>query len=224
MFDGTSVRIAQLEIFMAKVEIEMELNGFKIDGFKVRIKADREDIPQIRSEIGRQFMSVLQPPAALIDESTRKQVPSTVVPQTTNENGAGGGRGKGRRSKSAGNGSTDAKPVEWQHEPSKWGMPKQKWKAGKKVLWLLYVAKNEQGPTEMSAAVISETFNSKFKQFGTLKRSSMPSILGSLKTSQPALIMDDTTKTPNMWFLSEQGSKAAEALVQEAKTIEVPNV
>ncbi|HEY1921282.1 MAG TPA: hypothetical protein VGG44_00840 [Tepidisphaeraceae bacterium] len=199
---------------MGRTEIEFELDGFKIGRLKVRIKADKEDAPRISGEIGK-LMNFMQPPANLIDEPVRKQIPSTIVPSNIVSNG---GRGRSnRRSKSANNGAAATSAVDWQHDPSKWGMPKQEWKAGNKVLWVLYVVKNELGITELTASVIAEVFSTKFRQFGALRKTSMPSILGSLKTS--ALIMDDTTKDPNTWYLSDQGIKSAEQLVQDAKIL-----
>jgi hypothetical protein len=209
---------------MGKVEIEMDLGGFRIERFRLRIKADRDDIPRINGEIGKQFLNVLQPPASLIEEPVRKQIPSTVVPQASSGDPDGGARSKSRRTRASAASGSRANPLEWQHDAGKWGMPAQKWKAGQKVLWLLYVIKNEKAIAELSAPVIAETFNAKFKQYGQLKRTSMPSILGSLKKDAPSLLMDDTTQTPNVWFLSEQGVKAAETLVQEAKTVQASSV
>jgi hypothetical protein len=207
--------------YMPKVEIEMELGGFKIDSFKVRIKADREDIPRISGEIGKQFPNLLRPPAALIDEPVRKQVPSVMV-TPINDGGSGNGRGKGNRRNKGGSGSTNggaiSEVVTWQHDVSKWGAPKQGWKAGQKVLWLLYVIKNEVQVTELTAANISDTFAAKFKHSGTLKKTSMPSIMKSLATNDPVLVMCDAAKVPNTWYLSDEGAKAAEKLVVEART------
>jgi len=197
---------------MAKIEVEMELQGFKL-----RIKADRNDLPQISGEIGKQLAGMLQPPAAMLDEPVSRQVDSTVVPPENGNNG--NRRGKASRRAKTTNGTPTTPKVEWQHDPTKWGMPKQAWKAGGKVLWLLYVVKNETSHSELSAPTIADTFSAKFKQFVALKKTSMPSILGSLKTNEPALMMDDTTKTPNTWYLSEEGIKAAERFVQEAKAI-----
>jgi hypothetical protein len=201
---------------MAKIEIDMELGKF--EGFKVRIRADREDLPGINKALSKQLMGALMPATEFFEDPARKQISSAVVPTANEGNGGGGGRGKnGRRSKPSSNGNV-VQPIQWQHDSTKWGMPSPKWKAGQKMMWLSYVIKNEGGDAEQSAAVLAETFSAKFKQFGAPKRTSMPSILAALKTSQPALMLDDTGKDPITWFLTPDGDRAAEALVVEART------
>lgn len=204
---------------MAKVEIEMELGGFRIDSFKLRIKADREDLPRLKSEIGKQFSTFIQPPTDIIAEPARKQIVSAPIQETKVEDERPLARGKNtRRAKGATNGASIAPPVQWHHDPSKWGMPKQEWKAGQKVLWLLFVLKHEANKNELSSSEIADTFSTYFKQFGSLKKTSMPSILGALKKNDPTLIMDNVSKTPNTWYLSAEGEKAAEKIVKEART------
>jgi hypothetical protein len=208
---------------MAKVELEMELGEFTIKGFKIRLRGDREDLPRISTEIGKHFAGMVQPPANLLDAPVHKQVESrAVVPDQKDE---GNGRGKNnRRSKGARAQSAEPVVIEWQHDPGKWGNPKQKWKAGHKLVWMLYVIKNATGQIELAASSMADTFNTKFKQFGTVKKTSMPSIMGSLKTHEPALVIEDTTKSPIVWLLSEQGLKLGEELVQEARTTDQPGI
>jgi hypothetical protein len=204
---------------MAKVEIVMELGGFKIDSFKVHIKADREDIPRINGEIGKQFMHILQPPANLIDEPERKQILSTVVPPTDVANAKSSGRSKGgRRLKGTATAAAPAVSVVWTHDAAKWGMPKQSWPETNKALWLLYVMTKETGKSEVSGPSIADTFNDKFRQFGPLKKPNLPRTMGRLKTNSPAYVMDNTGAFPIAWYLTNEGTKAAERLVIEAKS------
>ncbi len=204
------------------VEIEMELGGFRIERFKVRIRADREDIPRISSEIGRGLLNIMQPPANLIDQPEPKQITSAVLPSASGNSSShtsgGGGRGRSRHGRSAGNGTSAAPPIEWTHDPSKWGTPKQMWTEHNKILWLLNVIARETGQSEVGGPSIADTFNNKFKQFGPLSKASIPRNMARLKTNEPALVMDNTSNSPITWYLTEEGNKAAERLVVEART------
>ena len=205
---------------MAKFEVEMELQGFKL-----RVKGERsEDIPRISGEIGKQLAGMLQPPAHLLQEPIRKHVDAIIQPSGDDHNAGGTGRAKGgrRRKASSNNGSSPVPLITWQHDPAKWGTPKQGWTEGNKTLWLLYVMKSEIGLTEVGGPTVADIFNSKFKHFGPLRKSNIPRAFGRLKTNDPALVMDDTTKTPIAWYLTDAGLKEAERLVQEAKTPEPP--
>jgi len=202
---------------MAKYELEVEIQGFKL-----RVKGERnEDISRITGEIGQHLAGILQPPANLLDAPVRRQVDATVQPSQDGQDGDLAARGKGtRRRKGSANSNSAAPvaPISWQHDPAKWGTPKQTWTGGNKILWLLYVIKNEASQTAVSASGIVGAFNAKFREFGPLVKSSMPRTLGNLKTNQPALVMSDNTKPPITWYLTDEGGKAAERLVTEARS------
>lgn len=201
---------------MAKFEIEMEIQGFKL-----RVKAEREDdIPRITGQISKQLAGMLQPPAEIFNGSPQIVPALTVPPVTENgqESDKGKGRAKGnRRRNSVGSEGSPSQTINWQHDAAKWGTPRQAWTAGQKILWLLYVIDKEKGQKEVGGPAIAETFNAAFKQFGPLKKPSMPRDLGNLKIRSPAQVMDNTTKSPITWYLTEEGIKEAEKLVLDAK-------
>ncbi len=86
-----------------------------------------------------------------------------------------------------------------------------------KILWIMYVIGKATGQTELGGPTIAESFNKSFKQFGPLKKNSMPRDLGTLKTRSPAQVMDNTTASPITWYLTEAGKLEAEKLVAEAR-------
>lgn len=204
---------------MAKYEIEMELQGFKL-----RVKGERpDDIPHITDQIGRQLTGFLQPPADMIDRQPPKQIESQVVGNraknpSDDENKKGNkNRGRGSRRRTSNGDGTPSAPITWHHDPAKWGMPTMDWTAGQKIIWTLYVVSKETGKTEVGGPSIAETFNMQFKQFGPLTKQNMPRDLGNLKAKAPAQVMDNSTARPITWYLTEEGIKEAEKLIAGAK-------
>ena len=200
---------------MGKFEVEMEIQGFKL-----RVKAERnEDIPRITGQIGRHLAGLVQPTAEIVDEHSPKQIESMVQPRLENDQYTGKGKGRGKSGRRRnGNGELNgSQPLNWQHKPEKWGTPRQSWTAGQKILWTLYVVSKEVNQAEVGGPVIAETFNAHFRQSGPLRKKNMPRDLSSLKLKSPAQVMDNTTKNPIAWYLTEEGIKEAERLVLEAK-------
>lgn len=105
---------------------------------------------------------------------------------------------------SQGNGA-ETPPTEWKHDSAKYGSPRQDWSMGSKAIWILYVVQQELGVTQLSASAITDTFNRKFKQAGTIRGSNVSRDLGNLKVKNPGLVGDDTTKAAVEWFLTDAG-------------------
>lgn len=197
---------------MAKIEVEMELTGFRL-----KVKAEREgDVARITQQLGKQLAGMTQPLAGIVDSSR------VIETQTVQENGEAGLAQKSaakltrKRSRKAGeNGRSQL--ITWQHDSAAWGTPKQAWTAAQKILWIMYVIGKATGQSEIGGPTIAESFNKAFKQFGTLKKKSMPRDLGALKTKSPALVLDNTAECPITWYLTETGILEAEKLVAEAR-------
>jgi len=197
---------------VAKIEVEMELTGFRL-----KVKAEREDdVARITQQLGKQLAGMTQPLAGIIDS------PRVIEAHTVQENGETGlplksaTKSTRKRSRKAGeNGASQ--PITWQHDAAAWGTPKQAWTALQKILWVMYVIGKATGQTEVGGPTIAETFNKSFKQFGVLKKKSMPQHLGSLKVKSPAQVLDNTTASPITWYLTETGIQEAEKLVAEAR-------
>jgi len=71
----------------------------------------------------------------------------------------------------------------------------------------------------MSSGTIAATFNTMFREAGQLQRRNMARDLGRLKTQSPPLLGEDTTRTPSLWFLTHEGNRRAEELVQQARGV-----
>lgn len=202
---------------MGKFEVELELTGLKL-----RVKGDSsQDMPRIAQQLGQQVAGLIQPAANIIEPDAGplfKQIESQSRPVAP-EDGQKKRKGRSGPRRAGVNGDQPAQPLpEWQHDPGKWGTPKQGWTAGQKITWLLYVISKETGQTEVGGPTIAEVFGAKFKQFGPLKKANMPRDLGALKTKQPhAWVMDNETKSPITWYLTEEGMREAEKIVAEAK-------
>jgi hypothetical protein len=64
--------------------------------------------------------------------------------------------------------------------------------------------------------MIAKTFNQHFKQASTIRGSNVSRDLGNAKLTAPALVGEDTTKHPSLWFLTDEGRNRAQALIAEA--------
>lgn len=204
---------------MAKYEIE-----FEITGLKLKIKGDREDVPLITENLGRQVAGLLQPTASIVegevlDNQNSNNRPSQLnVPQTSTSQSK---RSRPRRKRAAASTSvagsgTNENLIDWKHDPAKWGNPLQSWSTASKAIWLLCVVGAETGTTELSAPTIQHTFNRHFKQSGTIRGNNISRDLGRLKTESLPKVGEDTTKDPSVWYLTHEGDKRATDLVAEA--------
>lgn len=200
---------------MAKFEIEMELTGLK-----VKIKGEREDIRAINEGLGQQITGLLRPTSDIVEgEVVPKRIESTVIPPPNGNSNGKGNKGRASRARKPANQAVGDAVLSWGHDPGKWGNPRQTWKAGEKILWLLYVVDQETEVKELSGPSIAEAFNTHFRQAGQLKKNNMPRDLGALKQKTPALVGDRAEHHPITWFLTDEGTKEAVKLVQEARGV-----
>jgi hypothetical protein len=103
--------------------------------------------------------------------------------------------------------------LEFKHDPNRWGMPKQAWQIGDKVIWFLHVFREQGGAGALGAANIAATFNHHFRESGTLNPRNMKRDLRSIKARAPFALGEDANKSPSEWFLTETGKKQAAQLV-----------
>jgi hypothetical protein len=160
----------------------------KLQGLELEIEGSREEVPNITQNLG-----LNQTPRR--QRTRRKRVQA----QTTGESSA----------------KEDA--VDWEHDPSKYGSPKQGWSTADKSVWLLRVVLQEADINELSAQRIVATFNKHFRQAGPIRTQSVIRDLGRLTVNKtPSPVAGDSIKTPNQCFLIEEGVKTAQALVADA--------
>jgi hypothetical protein len=197
---------------LSKFRIKLKLTGLEIE-----VEGTREDVPLLAKQIGAQLGSLVAPAAAMADGKAlgHQREPIDITPPREAQTGSAG---KVRRpARRGGGGGESAVAVEFNHSVESYGSPLQAWNTAKKSMWLLYVSDKQGGPKEMSAAQIATTFNKRFKQAGMIRPENVSRDLGRLKTKAPAKASDDTTKDPAVWFLTETGTKDAEALVAAAR-------
>lgn len=200
---------------MSKFKINLELTGLKLN-----IEGSREDIPLITQGLAQQLTGLIAPAAAIAsgDDVLENRPPAAPAPLVQEV--------KRRKKRAAGsrNGAATPDPtdtsggaVNYRHDAEKYGSAKQTWTTAQKAMWLLYVVGESAGQKELSAAVIASTFNQHFKQSGAIQRGNVGRDLGKLKTKtsggKPAGVAEDTTKNPSLWYLTEEGTRTAQALV-----------
>jgi hypothetical protein len=200
---------------MAKFKMKLKLSGLELE-----VEGERSDVPKIMSNVGEQISGMLTPAANIAADRDPNQAMLEFPAAHADGSGQSNNKPKKPRRKTVTSrevSATDAQPVEWRHEPDKWGNPKQGWSIRKKILWLLYVAEHAASAKEMAAAVVCSTFNKHFRQTGTLHPPLVTRELGRAKTTSPPLVGEDTTKAPSNWFLLDKGREKAVQLVAEAK-------
>jgi hypothetical protein len=196
---------------MSKFKIKLKLQGLDLE-----VEGSREDIPHLSRNLSEQITGLINPAVAL---ATAQPMPTSAREGSLIEGEAVSIAPK-RRKKSArsvaggqgGNSGTDL-ALDWVHDPQKWGSPSQAWTTWQKAIWLLYVASKEKDIVALSHLEIAATFNKHFKQAKTIQSGNVARDLGSRKSGKEALVGEDTTKSPSMWFLTEEGRKAAEGLI-----------
>lgn len=201
---------------MAKFKISL-----KVQALEVNIEGEREDIPAISRALSQQLTGLIAPSVGIAslgsDEHEDPQGPSAPQPAQLVEEVKRRTTKKRAASKrpTPGTDATDA-PVDWRHDPAKYGSPAQAWSSANKAIWLLYVVSESTDIKELSAKRIADTFNKHFRQAKTILAFNVSRDLGKLKGKAPALIGEDTTKDPTAWYLTTEGTKAAQALVAKA--------
>jgi hypothetical protein len=87
-------------------------------------------------------------------------------------------------------------------------------------MYLLFVSETQGSPKELSAGTIAKWFNQHFKSAGALRPSNVSKYLRAALGAKPALVGEDATKSPSVWYLTTEGRKAAEQLVIKARGLD----
>ena len=195
---------------MSKFRMKLKLQGFELE-----IEGNREDASVIGRSVGEQISGMLSPSLSIVEgEFTSNR--SQAEPAVPLLDGTAKRRSQ-RRTKSAStaeNNSTQA--VEFRNDPSKYATPTQQWSTAEKAIWVLYVVKELAQVSELSTQIV-KTFNTHFRQAKTVTHSNVSRDLGKLKVSSPSLVGEDATKSPAVWFLTEEGVRKAQTLIAEAR-------
>jgi hypothetical protein len=108
------------------------------------------------------------------------------------------------------NGGTQ--PIEFRHDPSKFGNPQQSWNVIDKCVWLLYVVEGITETKEVGGAQLAATYNQHFKPSGKIHPPHVGTHLGKAKVQTPAYVGEDK----GIWYLTIEGKKYAQQLVSTA--------
>jgi len=195
---------------MAKNQFKFKL---KITGFELEVEGTKEDVAAITSSVSNQLKG-LTTPQILGDDTETEDVDSTDV--TQNPPLSLPQKKKSSRKKSSNNsiGKQKIEPINFKNDPKKYSAPSQAWKMLQKALWILYVVKNEKNINELSIAQIVATFNTQFKQSKTINPSNVARDLGKSKQGNNALVGEDTSVSPRVWYLTSEGETFVQNLIK----------
>jgi hypothetical protein len=185
---------------MAKFKVRL-----KVQALELEIDGERQDLPLITSAVNRQFASLIEP-AEVIAE----------VPKLPSSNGSAStdnGKGKTTRRRMPANRTPAefAGPVEYRHDPAKFGVPIQGWTIIEKVIWMLWVLQHT-GTKEYFTGQVVATFNHHFKAAGKLHPPHVPRELQRAKVEVPTAVGEDKER----WYLTAEGERQAKDLVAKA--------
>lgn len=194
--------------------------SLKLTGLELQIEGSRGDVPLMAQAVGQQLTGMFMPAADVIEGEVVEQKMAAlpaIAESTSKSNRKRPNRSKPRPTVGPkSNASADDKPIDWVHDPSKWGYPKQGWSTVTKAIWLLYVASKEVSVPELTARKIANTFNKHFRESGQIAVQNVARDLAKKKAATPAVVGSDTTKSPGTWYLTHTGISEAEKLVNEA--------
>ncbi|PRX95870.1 hypothetical protein [Paraburkholderia sp. BL25I1N1] len=205
---------------MSKFKVKM-----KITGFEMEIEGSRDDVPNITQALTRQLAGMLQPPTGIVEPPVTS--PVTVLPsisealpvEEVKPESVARKRTRARTRRpvqSNGVEDVEATAIDFRHAPELYGNPVQAWTTANKALWTLYVIGEMVGEKELSAKRITLSFNKHFRQAKEIIANNVTRDLGKLRLKKPVLVSEDTTRTPSVWYLTDEGIRAAQNLVAEA--------
>ncbi len=198
---------------MSKFRMKLKLQGFELE-----IEGNREDASIIGRSIGDQISGMLSPSLNILDgEIDSGTPPQSSVPLVAVAAKKRGGVRRAKAMSSGGEASSQAN-IEFRNDPSKYATPTQQWSTVEKAIWLLYVIREVSQVPELSTGQIVKTFNTHFRQAKTVTHSNVSRDLGKAKVSSPSLVGEDPTKSPAVWFLTDEGARKAQAIIANART------
>lgn len=194
---------------MARFELEIEVTGLKF-----KIKGDKPELQQqMAGEFAKAVSGVVEP--VMRAASNPGEVPALTAasPQPAQVITAAPTRARRARAhRVLTSERADAGP-QWRHDPVKWGTPLQAWKTPEKVIWLLRVADGEVQRGELTTGELSHSFNSMFKEAGTIGTKNFPRDVA--KSKQNGLLNQDPST--QKWYLTSKGKEVADRLILDAK-------
>jgi hypothetical protein len=197
---------------MGKLEIK-----FKLTGLEFEIKGESDDVIAKAAAMQRQIQGMLGTVGVVTDGADTKQSPQgpagMQILEAKSEPTQNGNRAKRSVRRATGE-RTSAEPIDFRHDASKFGNPLQSWGGSGKCIWLLHVLDEMSVVKEVSGPQLAATFNHHFKAAGTVRPSHTTRELGRAKIKNPAMVGEDKSSDPSLWFLTDEGKKYARQLVE----------
>jgi|ERR1022692_474156 hypothetical protein len=185
----------------------------KLQGLEVEIDGDREDLPVLTAAVEKQFGGLMLPVEVVSDNHRQLTDGSGGNDSGTSQEEGGKRKRTPRRERRAATGDgAPAVPVEFRHDPAKYGNPVQGWGVAEKCIWLLYVIKGITATKEVSGPALAATFNQYFKPAGKIHPPHVTRDLAKVKVQNPAPIGEDKGN----YYLTDEGDKQAQQLIQNA--------
>ena len=182
--------------------------SLKVKELELQISGDRDDIPKISAAVRQQLGGMVQPAEGIVSGNTPIDVTPHAVPVADKQ------KGKNRKRNWS---DVPADPLDLRHDAAKFGSPQQLWSVADKSFWLLYVLEHTGLGKEVSGPVIAATFNHHFKACGTVHPPVVTRELAKAKVSTPALVGESKGTVPSLWYLTEEGKKHVDELIQALK-------
>jgi hypothetical protein len=186
---------------------------FKIKELELQVEGTREEVNTITNSIGQQFQGLIRPTGATGEQTSQPPLQITEDGEITEVKTPA----KRRKNAGAQPKAEKAKAYDFKNDPSKYSSPLQSWTGLEKAVWLVYVVHNELSIMELSAGEIGETFNKHFKQQGKIRPSNIARDFGKQKAGAKAIVGENSTVSPTKWYLTEEGNKMAQKLIQNLK-------
>lgn len=197
---------------MSNFKIKLKLTGFELE-----IEGNRDELPLIADSVSQQIVGLLEPATNIVEGST---TPSEETRQLNPPLSKRVRRSQRKTQSRKDDLINNEQAIDLQIDPSKWGTPQQSWNTANKSIWLLYVIGQEQNVNEISGICLSKTFNKHFRQAKEILVNNVNRDLGKMKVKPKALVAEITNSVPTKWYLTQEGMKFAQELVQQAKGLE----
>lgn len=214
---------------MSKFRIKMKLTGLELE-----IEGTRDEMPQISRNIGQQFAGLLQPAAGIVEGRVVSDTMRVIATQPAVVGGSAENAAEPKKRASqkraaqkrrgaaqmASNGQAApavSVAIDFTHDSTRYGAPKQDWSSVQKSIWLLHVVEAQAGRRELTAHQIEATFNRHFREAKQIHIQNIARDLGKQRAkTKGAPVAEDTTITPSPWYLTEAGRHTAQSLVAQA--------
>jgi hypothetical protein len=191
---------------MAKFRIRL-----KVQALELEVDGERQDMPAISAAVQQQMAGLVRPAMTVADGKREIEAGSQVVHEETAKPKS---RPRRRTGSKAAVDLAAAQPLDFRHEPAKYANPQQAWNITDKAVWLLHVLKDLGVASEVSGPQLAATFNYNFKATGAIRPPLVTRELARAKVKVPALVGEDKTHDPSLWYVTDEGTKHAQQLIQ----------